>query len=194
MQLVLTFFLVIFTFSTSSKISEVDVGKERLHNHIILLKEYAKNNSYNSSIGFLVDMNIKNGRKRFFVVDLLKDSILISGLVTHGNSNNPLYTEDAIFSNQEGSYCSSEGKYKIGTKYSGRFGKAYHLYGLDKTNSNAFSRAVVLHALDCVPDEEVYPDYICNSLGCPTVSIKFLNKLSTYIDNSKKPMLLWIFK
>jgi hypothetical protein len=139
-------------------------------------------------------MNIANGKKRFFVIDLQNDSILTSGLVTHGNGKNALYATIANFSNETGSYCSSEGKYKIGAKYSGRFGTAYHLYGLENTNCHAFNRSIVLHAHSCVPDEEIYPSFICNSLGCPTVSINFLKKLSAYIDTSKKSVLLWIFK
>ncbi|MGZ5191235.1 MAG: murein L,D-transpeptidase catalytic domain-containing protein, partial [Flavisolibacter sp.] len=88
--------------------------------------------------------------------------------------------------------CTSLGKYKIGNPYQGKFGLAYKLYGLDKTNSNAFSRFVVLHAHDCVPDDETENE-ICQSPGCPTVSVAFLKELKTMINNSEKPVLLWIY-
>ncbi len=67
--------------------------------------------------------------------------------------------------------CSSLGKYKIGEKYRGQYGKSYKLYGLENTNSNAYKRAIVLHGFSCVPDEEIYPGVVCNSLGCAMVSI-----------------------
>lgn len=183
-----------FALPNCIKNKKSDVSENALKPYSSSLKLYATNHGYNSNIAFLIDMNIANGRKRFFVVNLKNDSVLASGLVAHGNGKNALYATTANFSNESGSYCSSEGKYKIGIKYFGRFGTAYHLYGLEKTNSNAFNRSVVLHAHSCVPDEEIYPSFICNSLGCPTVSIRFLNILSGYIDKSDKPVLLWIFK
>ena len=101
--------------------------------------------------------------------------------------------EKAKFSNADGSHCTAVGKYKIGNPYMGRFGLAYKLYGLDSTNSNAFKRYVVLHAHDCVPNDEVFTE-ICQSDGCPTVSPNFLKKLQRLIDDSPKPVLLWIYE
>jgi hypothetical protein len=89
--------------------------------------------------------------------------------------------------------CTSLGKYKIGYHYNGRFGLAYKLYGLDKTNNNAFKRFVVLHSHECVPENSV-ADEICQSDGCPTVSRKFLKELQPILDNSSKPILLWMFE
>lgn len=197
MQVKLVFILCVslfFSFSGSLKKVEPDGEKQFLKDHVLKLKEYAFKNGYNTSVGFLIDMNIANGRKRFFVCDLNADSVLISGLVAHGNGTKLMYAEKAYFSNMEGSLCSSEGKYKVGNKYLGKFGVAYSLYGLEPTNNNAYKRSVVLHAHSCIPDQEVDPSFICNSEGCPTVSNKFLEKLAGYINKSKKPILLWIFK
>ena len=197
MQFQIVFLLLIntmFSSSTSSKHTDDDIERNRLHIKVMELKKYAAVHSFNTSVAFLVDMNIANGKKRFFVYDLQKDSLLASGLVAHGNGKNILYARTVVFSNAEGSLCSSEGKYKIGSKYTGQFGTAYHLYGLESSNSNAFSRSVVLHAHSCVPDAEIYPSFLCNSFGCPTVSNHFLLKLSDYLDHSTKPLLLWIFK
>ena len=76
----------------------------------------------------------------------------------------------------------------------GKFGLAYKLYGLDSTNSKAFERFVVLHAHSCVPNEEIDPEPLCQSWGCPTVSPEFLQELKKYIDASEKPILLWIYQ
>ncbi|PWU04615.1 MAG: hypothetical protein C5B52_01255 [Bacteroidetes bacterium] len=82
----------------------------------------------------------------------------------------------------------------MGSPYNGKFGHAYRLSGLDSTNSNALQRSVVLHSFYAVPDEEVYPYPICQSLGCPMVSPAFLKRLQLIIDNSEKPILLWIYE
>jgi hypothetical protein len=51
----------------------------------------------------------------------------------------------------------------------------------------------VLHGYRSVPDEESYPKPICNSAGCPMVSVAFLKKLSRILDGSNKPVLLWVY-
>ncbi|MGZ8558091.1 MAG: murein L,D-transpeptidase catalytic domain-containing protein [Chitinophagaceae bacterium] len=51
--------------------------------------------------------------------------------------------------------CTSLGKYIVDNSYIKRFGLAYKLYGLDKTNDKAFQRFVVLHAHECVPETMV---------------------------------------
>ena len=66
-------------------------------------------------------------------------------------------SSDVQFSNEEGSLCTSLGKYKIGSSYNGKFGLVYKLYGLDASNSNAFNRFVVLHSHSCVPNTETAP-------------------------------------
>jgi hypothetical protein len=156
-------------------------------------KAYALMQKLSTHYGFFIDMSQPSGRFRFFVYDFRKDSILERGLVAHGSCRTR-YLDIAQFSNTPESGCSSLGKYKVSHSYNGQFGKAYKLNGLDSTNSNAFKRFVVLHAYDCVPNSEVYPQPICNSLGCPMVSYDFLAKLSAYIDKSPKPILLWIFQ
>jgi hypothetical protein len=154
------------------------------------LKSYLKKNNFNTNYCFLINMQIASGNNRFFVYNLQKDSVEAAGLVCHGSGKTT--TDEIIFSNQPNSYCSSLGKYKIGAAYTGKFGLAYKLYGLDATNSNAFARAVVLHAHSCVPNTEVYPNTICQSWGRPTVAPAFLQILSGYINASKKPILLQI--
>jgi hypothetical protein len=100
---------------------------------------------------------------------------------------------DAVFSNKVNSGCSCSGKFKVGKSYNGKFGLAYKLYGLDSCNNNAFERNIVLHSYKCVPEQETYPLPICNSRGCPMVSVEFLKKLRLYLNNSDSPILLNIF-
>lgn len=164
----------------------------RLKEKATRLHDYLETENYNSTVCFLIDMEISSGKKRFFVYNLERDSVEIAGLVTHGGGSGRLASP--YFSNEPGSNCTSLGKYKIGKPYHGQFGLAYKLYGLDKTNSKAFERFVVLHSHGCVPESEVYPVPICQSAGCPTVSPAFLRSLKKYIDISEKPILLNIYK
>jgi len=165
---------------------------EKIRDKLSAAKVFVHQNQYNESFCFLVDMSLPSGRNRFFVYALKGDSILAEGLVAHGNCDND-FQEKAMFSNRINSGCSSMGKYKIGIKYSGRFGIAYKLYGLDSSNTNVFQRNIVLHSYSCVPEKETGPEPICNSLGCPMVSPGFMDQLRFLLDHSKKPVLLWLF-
>lgn len=153
---------------------------------------FAAQKGYNNIVCFLIDMSVPSGQNRFFIYHLQKDSVLQSGLVTHGRCNQN-WLEGRKYGNTVGCGCTSLGKYKIGYAYNGRFGLAYKLYGLDKTNDKAFERFVVLHAHECVPATEVNEE-ICQSDGCPTVSPGFLQTLRPVITASKKPVLLWIYE
>jgi len=171
---------------------------ENTKNVLIRLKQkaedialYAKEHAYNSQYCFMVDMKIESGKKRFFVYNLKKDSVELSGLVTNGSGKTS--SGSTQFSNVPNSLCTSLGKYKIGNSYMGRFGLAFKLYGLDNTNSKAFDRFVVLHSHSCVPNEETAPFPICESWGCPTVAPAFLTQLKTYIDKAVQPVLLNIY-
>jgi len=155
-------------------------------------KLFVEKNRYNETICFLVDMSLPSGKDRLFVYDLNKDTIRNAGLVTHGRCNQ-YWLDGRKYGNTVGCGCTSLGKYKIGRSYQGRFGLAYKLHGLEKTNSKAFERFVVLHSHECVPATEVKAE-ICQSDGCPTVSPGFLQYLKPIIDASKKPVLLWIYE
>lgn len=206
--LIFFFFLLLFSWLTSSGIwkrvkanNSIHVKKElepknatieKLKKKSVDAIDFTRKNGYNESICFLIDMTLPSGQDRFFVYNLAKDTIQSSGLVTHGRCNE-MWLEGRKYSNVPGCGCSSLGKYKIGYSYNGTFGLAFKLYGLDKTNDNAFIRYVVLHAHECVPESKVQ-DEICQSDGCPTVSPNFLQELKPIIKGSSKPILLWIFE
>lgn len=155
------------------------------------IKAFAAANNYDTTVAFFIDMQVKSGKDRFMVVDLANNTIIKKGLVAHGKGNEK-FTFDRKFSNDEGSNCTSLGLYKIGKAYNGAFGLSYKLYGLNKTNSNALKRYVVLHAMGSIPNEEsLYP--ITQTEGCPAVSPEFLDQLAGILDNSTKRILLYIY-
>ncbi len=164
----------------------------KLHKKAVEAKAFVLKKAYNDETCFLIDMTLSSGSNRFFIYNLKKDSLIDAGLVAHGNCFQE-WLEGRKYSNVVGGGCTSLGKYKIGASYIGKFGYSYKLHGLDSTNSNAFERTVVLHSHSCVPETETTSD-ICQSNGCPTVAPDFLQTLKAIINNSKKPVLLWIYE
>jgi hypothetical protein len=169
----------------------------RLKNKAKLAKTYCVENNMDSEICILVDMQIHSGKKRFFLWDLKGDSILKSGVCSHGTCDNlaNYKPEDAPqFSNMPESHCSSLGKYKLGKRGYSSFGIHinYKLHGLESTNNNAFKRVIVFHSWE-IEDEEIYPFKIAESWGCPAVSNNFMKEMDEVLKNKKKPVLFWIY-
>lgn len=154
--------------------------------------KFCRENNLNNEAAIFIDLGLHSGYNRCFVVRLSDGSIRLKGLVTHGSGKSGLAPGEREYSNEAGSLLSSLGKYKTGASYNGQFGLAFKLYGLEATNSNAFSRFVVLHGHECVPATETGSP-ICQSWGCPTVSPAYLLQLQKVINSSPKPMLIWVF-
>lgn len=176
----------------SNKTTIVDTVAQKLLHQVRLIQELVqKNPKYNKEIAFLVDMNIMSGKNRFFVYDLKTNKIIDQGLVAHGVGSG-VVVSPLKFSNQPNSYCTSLGKYCIGKSYMGTYGKAYKLYGLDETNSNAYSRNIVLHKYDKVPYEE-QGQPICFSLGCPMLNEVYYKRIDQLIAKSNPNIILSIY-
>jgi hypothetical protein len=160
--------------------------------------KYCKENNFNQDFYFLLDLSIHPGKNRFFIYDFKQKKMIDQNLVTHGScdmlDDNPDKWEKAKFDNTKDSHCSMKGKYKIGERAYSSWGIhiKYVLHGLEKSNSNAEKRDVVLHSWDAVANEEIYPKVNALSWGCPAVSNEFMQKLDTKLKASKKPVLLWI--
>lgn len=166
---------------------------EKLKNQVNEVKDFVnKSSKYNPEVGFFLDMGMPSGKKRFFIYDLKNNKLLDKGLVGHGSGSETSIPGKLKFSNIQNSHSTSLGKYAIGNSYNGTFGKAYKLYGLDKSNSNAFDRNIVLHKYWDIPFEE-QKNPITNSLGCPMVNEKFYGVIEKIIDNSKKKIILVIY-
>ncbi len=161
---------------------------------------FCKTKKFNTDFCILIDMSVHSGVKRFFVWDLNGDSAMHSFLVGHGCCNNP-WSQDASkdspnFSNVDGSYCSSIGKFKLGERAHSDWGinVKYLMHGLESTNDNALSRLIVFHSWEVVSDTEVFPDGTPEGWGCPTISNNSMKIIDPKIKASKQPVLMWIFK
>lgn len=160
---------------------------------IVELKTYLQNHKkYNQETAIFINFKIPSQYYRFFIYDLKNDKILDKSLVSHGSGSEVQNSDKLVFSNTENSYQSSLGKYEIANRYKGQFGWSYRLKGLDKTNSNAMKRAIVLHPYHKMRSTE-NGEPSCLSLGCPMLSPDFFKKTEKYIEQSPKPMIIYAF-
>lgn len=161
-------------------------------------KEFCKENGYNESYYFLVDLSLHSGKNRFFIYDFTSKKVLDKNLVTHGSCDqfeeNPDKWKKVKFDHRINSHCSMKGKYKIGNRDYSSWGinVKYWLHGLESTNKSAEKRVVVLHSWSAVKNKEIYPRHSPLSWGCPAVSDAFMEKLDVRLQQSEKPVLLWI--
>ncbi|MEY8759994.1 murein L,D-transpeptidase catalytic domain-containing protein [Chryseobacterium tongliaoense] len=156
------------------------------------IKNFLKGKSYNQNLAVFINFKIHSGNYRYFVYDLKNNKVLQKAIVSHGSGSVLKNSNKLVFSNTEGSYQSSLGKFEIRESYIGKFGKSYRLNGLEMSNSNAMQRAIVLHSYGCIPDKESQ-NPACLSLGCPMLSFNAFNQTAKYIDQSQKPIILYAF-
>jgi hypothetical protein len=171
---------------------------QRLVSKAIEAKKYCIENNFDTTYCILVDMQIPSGKFRFFVWSFKTSEPLDQGLCSHGSCGNIDLPEDEelpYFTNQPNSLCSSLGKYKIGKRGWSNYGihVNYKLHGLEKTNSNAFNRVIVLHSFNELEDKEIYPAEAMESWGCPAVSNQLLTRVDERLSKKEQPVLMWIF-
>lgn len=160
---------------------------------------FCRQHGYNTQYCVLIDMSLPSGVKRFVLWDFRKNTILLSGLVSHGCGRMPwsgIWSKNKpSFSNVDGSHCSALGKYAIGKRdYSGwGIHVKYYLSGLEATNSNAMIRQIVFHSWEAVSETEVYPNGTPEGWGCPAVSNGTMTVIDPMIRKQKKHLLLWIY-
>lgn len=169
----------------------------RLKEKVLKAKTYCAQKGLNLKYCFLVDFSIHSGKKRFFIWDFTGDSIKTSSLCAHGYGKNSTLTKP-VYSNVEGSYCSSLGKYRVGIRSYSKWGINVHykLHGLESTNDNAYKRYVVLHSYTPVPSVEAYPLHLPLGIsqGCPVICDKTMRAVDALLKAEKKPLLLWIYE
>lgn len=188
-------FIILFLFIISCSKFESQAGNiinDLPTSKISEIKNFIKGKNYSRDLAVFINFRVHSGKYRYFVYDLKNNKILQKAIVAHGEGSVVSHSSNLQFSNVDGSHQSSLGKYEIRESYNGKFGKAYRLDGLDETNSNARSRAIVLHSYDCVSDKESSTQ-ACLSFGCPMLSKNAFNETVKYIDESKLPIILYAF-
>jgi hypothetical protein len=93
----------------------------------------------------IVDFSRPSAEPRFHLVDLASGEVE-SHRVCHGRGSDPAHSGYLErFSNDFGSYATSNGTYLTGDYYDGKYGLSMKVRGLDWTNNNAEPRAIVIH-------------------------------------------------
>ena len=93
----------------------------------------------------IVDFSMPSSEPRFYVVDLMSGNVE-AHRVAHGRGSDPDHSGFVErFSNDFGSYASSNGAYVTGDYYDGKYGLSMKVRGLDWSNYNAEPRAIVIH-------------------------------------------------
>ena len=94
----------------------------------------------------IADFSKASREQRFFILDTNSGRVS-KHLVAHGRGSDPDHSGFVErFSNAVGSEASSNGAYVTGDYYPGKYGRSLRVSGLDPSNSNAYSRAIVVHS------------------------------------------------
>jgi hypothetical protein len=119
----------------------------------------------------IVDFSKPSNEPRFYVVDVASGDVE-SHLVAHGRGSDPDHSGFVErFSNDFGSYASSNGAYVTGDYYDGKYGLSMKVRGLDWSNNNAEARAIVIHnAWYAEPDMIPLHGKLGRSEGCFAMS------------------------
>ena len=133
--------------------------------------------AYRDSIG-IADFSLPSRSPRFHVLSLADGSVS-SYLVAHGRGSDPAHTGWLErFSNEPHSNATSSGAYRTNCAYVGSHGRSVRLDGLDPTNSNAASRAIVVHGAWYVSAEMIgRRGMLGRSEGCFAVANSGLDEL-----------------
>lgn len=128
----------------------------------------------------VADFSLPSRAPRFHLMKL-SDGCVRSHLVAHGRGSDPAHTGWLErFSNVPRSNATSAGAYRTGSLYVGAHGQSMRLEGLDPTNSNALSRAIVVHGAWYVSDEMIgYSGMLGRSQGCFAVAHSSLHDIMT---------------
>jgi len=136
----------------------------------------------NKQLLTVIDFSKSSSENRLFVIDTKEKKIAYKSLVAHGRNSG--YEFATKFSNKMSSYQSSLGFYKTAETYSGKHGFSLRLDGLEYSNNNARSRAIVIHGADYVSKDFIKKNgKLGRSLGCPSLPKKNYKQIINTIKN-----------
>lgn len=140
----------------------------------------------------VVNFDLHSAKPRLFLFDCVAGSTS-AHLCAHGvGSEGP--TDDGyanVFSNKDGSNCSSLGVYHCDVTYQGKHGLSLYLDGLEATNSAARHRHIVMHGADYVSPEFIQKyGRIGRSEGCPAIEMGDIPKVIPALKGGSL-MIIW---
>ncbi|NKK01228.1 hypothetical protein GFL63_20970 [Rhizobium leguminosarum bv. viciae] len=137
----------------------------------------------------ILDFTMRSDQRRLYVIDVVERGVdryyCSHGKGSEGRDNDGYAT---VFSNRAGSNASSLGIYTCAEPYYGENGYSLRLDGEESTNSNARSRAIVVHGADYVSEKWLRRhSYLGRSRGCPAIDHAYASQI---VDELKHGSLL----
>jgi len=153
---------------TSSRVVRPDLMRQAL----AALSQHGRRIPQRDRIA-IADMAAPSSEARFHLVDLASGQVE-SHRVAHGRGSDPAHSGYLErFSNDFGSYATSNGAYTTGDYYDGKYGLSMKVQGLDWSNNNAESRAIVIHNAWYAEDDMIpLHGMLGRSEGCFAMSRK----------------------
>jgi hypothetical protein len=125
----------------------------------------------------IADFSKPSALPRFYLMDTNSGRVTMH-FVSHGRGSDPEHSGLLHrFSNAVGSNATSNGAYITGDYYHGRYGRSMRLSGLDPSNNNAETRAIVVHsAWYAEPSQIAQYGRLGRSEGCFAMSYSSLQE------------------
>jgi hypothetical protein len=118
----------------------------RLKARALLALAARRSRLQNADVIGIADFTRPSREPRFYIVDV-RSGMITEHLCAHGRGSDPAHSGWLeMFSNDIGSEATSKGSYLTGDAYFGKYGHSLRLTGLDHTNNNAETRAIVVHS------------------------------------------------
>lgn len=159
------------------------------------VRDYCRKFGYNDTYYIICDFGMPSGKKRFYLYDLNSRRCIMSSYCMHGNGGGST-DEKPVFSNKPGSNCSSIGLYALKGIGSYSMKSCIRVTGLDRTNSMARTRGLLIHSSRKTTLFDGGQKYIPlgdESHGCFTISAGSLVQLMAIYSlyGKKKRILMW---
>jgi hypothetical protein len=140
---------------------------------------------------FLVDFTLSSDTKRGFLINM-RTGASEDFYISHGIGSDDGFGNAVRFSNVYNSLMSSLGLYLTAETYYGINGYSLRLDGLERTNSNARRRAVVVHSAEYMTPRYIQENDGRNGLseGCPALDPRYSRRV---IDSLKGGSLYYIY-
>lgn len=148
--------------------------------------ERAGNKLWRTDIAGIADFARASTLPRFHFVNLEAGRI-DSFRVTHGRGSDPDHSGFLhSFSNVPGSEATSRGSYLTCEWYNGKYGTSIRLEGMDRDNSNALQRAIVMHpAAYASPEHMAKFGKLGRSEGCFAMAPGDFNQALVHLSNGR---------
>jgi len=165
------------------EIGNLDLDYEIFHQSVsgyffLLNKNKLTNKRYLS----IVDMSKSANKERYFLIDMQNKKLIAQTLIAHGKNTGDEYAKH--FSNTQNSFQTSLGFYITAETYQGSNGLSMRMDGLEKSNSKARVRDIVVHKADYVSHEFIKEHgRLGRSFGCPALPIKGYEEIIAKIKN-----------